>query len=76
MTGLSDGSYQVRLLSANSPAVAEDVLTFEVRHHPLGQAMAFFGAGAVIFIILLVLLLRGSRNTDHISSVTSGRSHI
>ncbi|WP_417320649.1 hypothetical protein [Emcibacter sp.] len=76
LSGLADGRYQFRLISDGAPAPADNGLTITVHHHPLTQALAFFGGGAVIFAILLILLIRGSRPEDANSSIQSGRSHI
>ena len=76
LSGLADGSYQVRMATNAAPLKTTDTVSFTVKHHSLGDALAFFGSGAVIFLILLVLLLRGGREADEVSSGTSGRSHI
>lgn len=56
LSGLEDGTYQFRL--TDETGEAGEVVSFTVAHHPLTLALQFFGAGLVLFIILLVVLIR------------------
>ncbi|WP_417451789.1 hypothetical protein [Kordiimonas sp.] len=61
LSGLPDGPRQYRL-KVDGMAAGE-VLTFTVRHHPLRRAWAFFCIGAVMFVMLIALLVSGSRKS-------------
>lgn len=54
LTGLADGelSWRARMASADWG----ETLTVRIDHHPLSRALAFFGIGAVMLIILLVCI--------------------
>ena len=57
LTGLHNGTYVYRLRDASGAVSRPYELT--IAHHPLGRALAFFGTGLVMFIVLLALLFRG-----------------
>lgn len=58
LTGFSDGSYFFR---AGHTGNWSDTIEIVVQHHALGRAMAFFMLGLVLFVILVVVILRGYR---------------
>ena len=62
LTGLPNGDYRYRVKS-NTGASTEP-LKVTITHHPLSQALSFFGAGAVVFLILLAVLFNGPRDRD------------
>ncbi|WP_262690849.1 hypothetical protein [Kordiimonas aestuarii] len=59
LSGLADGEREYRLKADG--VVVGDVLALAIQHHPLSRAWTFFGVGAVMFVILVALLVSGSR---------------
>ena len=57
LTGLPNGTYEYRLRDASGAVSQPYEVT--IAHHPLSRALAFFGTGLVMFIVLLTLLFRG-----------------
>lgn len=69
LSGLPDGTYQVRLISDGEAASAPLAIT--VSHHSQARAWTFFALGAVMFLLLLVLLVVGGRKQLATSTETS-----
>lgn len=63
LSGLSDGNYRFRLMVDGTRAGVPVEIT--VAHHPLGRAWTFFAVGAVMFLLLLAMLIMGTRQTNH-----------
>jgi hypothetical protein len=59
LSGRADGDFTFRL-KADGQLVG-DPLSLTVAHHPLGRAWAFFAVGAAMFVALVGVLVRGSR---------------
>lgn len=59
LSGRPDGRYEFRLKADGQFVTTPLSLTIE--HHPLSRAWMFFGIGAVMFVLLLAVLIRGSR---------------
>ncbi|WP_417460404.1 hypothetical protein [Kordiimonas sp.] len=71
LSGLADGTYLFRLKVENVPA--PQLLEITVEHHPLARAWTFFAIGAVMFVVLIGLLMKGQgheyrHSLDKISS--------
>ncbi|WP_417464871.1 hypothetical protein [Kordiimonas sp.] len=71
LSGLADGTYLFRLKVEGVPAL--ELLEVKVEHHPLVRAWTFFAIGAVMFLVLVGLLLKGQgvsslQSFDKISS--------
>ncbi len=62
ITGLDEGTYQFRLVKSDGTVTAP--LNFTVQHHSLALAFQFFGAGAVLFVILIGLLVWRGRESE------------
>lgn len=62
VTGRGDGDYHYRLRRAGSPATLAQTVV-RVRHHPLGRALGFFGAGLFVFLATVWLVVRGPEDT-------------
>lgn len=64
ISGQDDGDYyyRIRALEAGRPGDWSETVKIRVEHHPLSRALAFFAAGAVVFIAILLLVVRGARN--------------
>ena len=63
ISGKPDGTYHyvVRAIDAQQTVVAQsNQVDVVVAHHPLSRAFAFFILGAVVFIAILVVILRGA----------------
>jgi hypothetical protein len=58
LTGYPDGEYFFR---AGTPGNWSATLEVTVAHHALGRALAFFAVGLLLFVILVVVILRGNR---------------
>ena len=61
VTGLDEGAYQFRLTAPDG--TVSEPLTFTVEHHALSLALQFFGAGAILFVLLIALLVRPTPDT-------------
>jgi hypothetical protein len=65
ISGKANGQwfYRVRALDADKPdsqtAVWSDPVTVQVAHHDLSRALMFLSLGALVFIGIVVLILRG-----------------
>lgn len=59
ITGQVDGEYYFRL--ADGPNALTEPLLVTVEHHQLSRAGFFFSLGLMLFTVLVVLILRGSR---------------
>ncbi len=59
LSGRADGRYEFRLKTDGT--LVGEPLTVTVAHHPLSRAWGFFGVGAVMFVLLVGVLVRGSR---------------
>lgn len=57
MSGLSDGDYRFRVRADRR--TWRDPIDVTIRHHPLGRAVGFLVAGAIVFGALVVVLARG-----------------
>lgn len=60
VSGLANDSYWFRFTDAAGVPVTQPVQV-TVEHYTLTQALGWFGAGAVLFVLLLWLLLSGHR---------------
>lgn len=60
ISGKSDGDYFYRLVDEQSSQISNTVKV-EVSHHSLEHAILFFIAGAIVFISILFLILKGNR---------------
>jgi len=61
-SGLSDGTYHYRVL--DDVGGTSNTVTVKVMHHTLSKAFGFFGLGALMFVILVVVLVSASRKKD------------
>jgi hypothetical protein len=62
MSGKPNGEYYYRLTtSENNNSLSSNILKVTVIHHPLIQAVLFFITGAIVFISILILIFKGSR---------------
>ncbi|MEJ2143061.1 MAG: hypothetical protein P8Y24_12045 [Gammaproteobacteria bacterium] len=64
VSGKPDGDYyyRIKVTANNSPqAQVSNVVKVTVSHHPLQTAILFFLAGAIVFIAILVLILKGNK---------------
>lgn len=60
ISGLPNNTYYYRVRFANEPNWSE-AISVEVKHHSLARAFGFFGLGIVMFIITVIVLLKGTR---------------
>jgi len=60
VTGLEEGQYRFRLTRPDG--TRSEPLSFTVEHHALSLAWQFFGAGALLFLLLIGLLVWPARN--------------
>lgn len=62
MSGKPNGDYYYRLITSdNKNSLSSNILKVTVTHHPLIQAVLFFITGAIVFISILILIYKGSR---------------
>jgi hypothetical protein len=62
ISGKPDGEYFYRIsASAEKNSVTSNVVKITVVHHPLENAVLFFIAGAIVFIGILGLIIKGNR---------------
>lgn len=59
VSGLPDGEYRFRLRAVGADQWS-DVATVTVEHHCLARAFGFFAVGAVVFLVLIATIVRGS----------------
>ena len=59
ISGLPDKHYfyRVRMVDTNEWSQPVGV---EVKHHPLGRAFGFFALGAIMFVIMIAVLIKGA----------------
>lgn len=62
ISGLPDGDYFYRV--ANENHQLSKPIKVSVKHHSLSKALAFFGLGAVMFVIMVSLLIRGATRKE------------
>jgi len=62
ISGLPNGDYFYRVRSDDG--LWSDTLKVSVKHHSLAKALGFFGLGAVMFIVMVVLLINGIRRKE------------
>lgn len=73
MSGRADGMryYRVRAIRADRPVSQwSKTVSVETRHHSLSRAFGFFAVGAIVFVLTLVLVLRGGRHQREGDSLT------
>jgi hypothetical protein len=61
VSGKPDGDWYYRARSVSSGSSFSNIVKVEVRHHPLGRAVAFFVVGAVVFLATALLIVNGAR---------------
>ena len=63
ISGKPDGDYYYRVKTSTSDSApgVSNVVEVTVAHHPLQNAILFFLAGAIVFIAILVLILKGNK---------------
>jgi hypothetical protein len=60
LSGKSNGVFYYRVVAnSGKTTLTTNIVKVTVSHHSLYQAFAFFSAGAIVFFILLVMILRG-----------------
>jgi hypothetical protein len=67
ISGLADGSYFFRVRELRSKRVVSDwsgTVAVNVEHHSLKLAFTLFGIGGLVFILTLLVVLRGASRTD------------
>lgn len=62
ISGLADGNYHYRVYHPATETYSE-VLSVEVKHHPLSLAFTMLGLGAVVFIFTVVYLIKGRQKS-------------
>lgn len=62
ISGLPDGDYFYRIRGDEQQW--SEPLKVSVKHHSLGKALGFFGLGASMFLVMLVLLIKGARRKE------------
>ncbi len=62
MSGRGDGEYWYRVRAADGDW--SEPVNVVVRHHPLSRALGFFAVGALVFLAILVVIVRGSMRTS------------
>ncbi len=67
LSGYANGDYEFALLADRQAEASQ--LKVTVAHHPLKRAFTFFTLGAAMFIILIVLIVRGLKNASEPLSV-------
>lgn len=66
VSGLNDGTYYYRVKAKQGDW--SETLVVEVKHHSLSLALSLFGLGAVVFMLTVLVVVRGS---NHKSATTS-----
>ena len=62
ISGKPDGDYFYRLVNTDeNNSQVSNTVKVTVSHHPLKNALLFFIAGAIVFIAILFLILKGNR---------------
>ena len=62
ISGLSDGLYYYRVRQKHETNWSKPIRV-EVRHHSLATALQFFGLGLLVFMLTLLTILRGIKQT-------------
>ena len=62
LTGREDGLYYYRARAGDSPF--SETVAVTVAHHSLQRALSFFTVGLLLFLILIFIIIQGSRNPD------------
>jgi hypothetical protein len=62
ISGKSDGKYIYQVRSADNQ-YQSNAIEVVVSHHSLATAFRFFVLGAIVFIVLLIVILRGNKVT-------------
>lgn len=57
LSGLKNGKYYVRLFDNDTHQLSQ-VISFDVQHRQLGDALKFFMMGAALFLTLITVLIR------------------
>jgi len=60
ISGLDNGTYFYRVLHLPSLSFSETI-SIEVEHHPLSLAFVMLGLGASVFVLTMIVLIRGAR---------------
>lgn len=63
ISGLPNGMYFYRV--ANDQQQWSNSIIVTVKHHSLAKALSFFAVGAIMFIVMVTLLIRGTKRKDH-----------
>lgn len=62
ISGKSDGDYYYRIsITASNKEIHSNIVKVSVAHHPLVNAFLFFIAGAIVFVAILIVIIKGSR---------------
>lgn len=61
VSGKSNGDFFYRITSAEGNPLVSNVVKVTVLHHPLENAILFFFAGAIVFVSIIVLIVKGNR---------------
>jgi hypothetical protein len=66
MSGKPDGDYFYRLrTNRNNQPYTSNVVKVTVAHHPLKNAILFFSAGAIVFVSIIILVVKGNRKENN-----------
>lgn len=63
LSGFDDGTYYFRAINTDTGLVS-NVVAVSVQHYPLSRALVLFGAGAIIFMLLVTFILKAHRKTQ------------
>jgi len=63
ISGLPNGNYFYRVRSEDG--LWSKAVEVTVKHHSLGKALGFFGLGAAMFVVMVVLLVKGARRKEN-----------
>lgn len=66
MSGIEDGKYYYRARARGTRSGWSAPVTVTVRHHPLPRAFTFFGAGLIIFVATVTLIIGGARRAEEL----------
>ena len=61
MSGKPDGDWYYRARPVTPDSTFSSMVKVTVRHHPLGRAIGYFVAGAVVFLATAMLIVSGAR---------------
>jgi hypothetical protein len=64
VSGKSDGDFFYRVTALENNPVFSNVIKVTVFHHPLENAILFFIAGAIVFISILILIIKGNKEAE------------